>query len=73
MAPQIDLQMVQTNIVIFHLPAGQTPPMWVAALRAGGVLCSAIGPHTVRLVTHFDVSREDCESAAESLVRVLRA
>ena len=70
-AVQIDLQTVQTNIVIFHLPAGNAAGV-VAALQAEGVLCSAIGPNAVRLVTHFDVSRDDCERAAEALVRVLR-
>ncbi len=69
---QIDLQAVQTNIVIFHLPAGNAAGV-VGALQADGVLCSAIGPNAVRLVTHFDVSRDDCERAAESLVRVLRS
>jgi len=29
------------------------------------VLCSAVGPHAVRFVTHFDVSREDCAQAAD--------
>jgi len=44
----------------------------VATLKHEGVLVSAIGPQTVRLVTHFDVSREDCERAAETLTRSLQ-
>jgi threonine aldolase len=71
-AAEIDLSMVQTNIVIFKLKHGDAGEL-VAALKANGVLCSAIGPQAVRLVTHFDVSRQDCESAAEVLVKALEA
>jgi len=43
----------------------------VRGLRENGVLASAIGPHAVRLVTHYDVSRADCERAASVLQRTL--
>jgi threonine aldolase len=69
---EIDLSMVQTNIVIFRLKHGNAAEL-VAELKAKGVLCSAIGPQAVRLVTHFDVSRDACESAAEALVKALEA
>ncbi|QMV17850.1 aminotransferase class I/II-fold pyridoxal phosphate-dependent enzyme [Granulicella sp. 5B5] len=69
---EIDLGMVQTNIVIFKLKGGDASEL-VAALKREGVLASAIGPQTVRLVTHFDVSSEDCERAAEVLTQALRA
>jgi len=67
---EVDLEGVQTNIVIFTLKAGGAAEL-VARLKAKGVLCSAIGPDAVRLVTHFDVSREDCERAAELIVDAL--
>jgi len=70
-AAEIDLAGVQTNIVIFRLKAGGAAEL-VAGLKAKGVLCSAIGPDSVRLVTHFDVSREDCEKSAELIVDALR-
>jgi threonine aldolase len=44
----------------------------VADLRERGVLCSAIGPHQVRLVTHCDVSREDCVRSASLLKSLLQ-
>ena len=69
---EIDLGMVQTNIVIFKLKSGDAGEL-VAALKRENVLVSAIGPQTVRLVTHFDVSHEDCERAAETLTRSLQA
>jgi len=44
----------------------------VAGLKECGILCSAIGPHQVRLVTHYDVSREDCDACAGVLVEMLK-
>ncbi len=70
-AVEIDLDRVQTNIVIFHMRTGDAAEL-VGALKRQGILCSAIGPDAVRLVTHFDVSREDCERSAEVLVRTLQ-
>jgi threonine aldolase len=66
----IDLDTVQTNIVIFTLDSGMAPA-FVAALRAGGIASSAIGTHQVRFVTHLDVSRAQCEQAAKAAVGVL--
>jgi threonine aldolase len=68
---EIDMGAVQTNMVFFSVQ-GRAAQV-VTALHAEGVLCNAIGPDTVRLVTHYDVSRADCERAAETLVRALRA
>jgi len=68
----IDLPSVQTNIVFFTLKDAGDAPNLVAALKSEGVLCSAIGPHAVRLVTHSDVSREQCERCAAVLVRLLK-
>jgi threonine aldolase len=67
----IDLLSVQTNIVFFTLKNGGDAPGLVAALKAEGILCSAIGAHAVRLVTHSDVSREQCERCATTLTRLL--
>ena len=60
----IDLAGVQTNIVIFELKDAGDAPAFVAELKAKSVLASAIGPHAVRFVTHFDVDRTACERAA---------
>jgi threonine aldolase len=68
----IDLATVQTNIVFFTLKDGGDAPAFVAALKSKGILCSAIGPHAVRLVTHSDVSCAQCERCADVLVRLLR-
>ena len=66
----IDLETVETNIVIFTLKDGGAAE-FVSSLKAKGVASSAIGTHQVRFVTHFDVSREDCERAARASVEVL--
>ncbi|MDO8287487.1 MAG: GntG family PLP-dependent aldolase [Rhodoferax sp.] len=70
---QLDLATVQTNIVVFHLPA--TMPLDAPALsaraRERGVLVNAFGPRTVRAVTHLDVSRAQSERAADVLVALL--
>ena len=67
---EIDLQGVETNIVIFKVKSGDAAE-FVAAMRSKGVLCSAISREQVRLVTHCDVSRADCEQAAAVLVEGL--
>ena len=60
---------VETNIVIFSLAAGAPDaPAVVAAARAKDVLIVAFGPRTVRAVTHLDVTREQCERAADVLL-----
>ncbi len=70
-AVEIDLDAVQTNIVIFSLRDGGDAPALVASLKGNGILASAIGPHAVRFVTHFDVSRAECEEAARITSRQL--
>ena len=58
---------LQTNIVIFTLKNGGDAPALTAALKAKGVLSSAIGPHAVRFVTHRDVDRAACERGGHPL------
>ena len=61
----LDLASVQTNILVFHLKADAPDgPAVVERAKRRGVLVFAFGPHTVRLVTHLDVSREECAQAA---------
>ena len=69
----IDLESVQTNIVIFSLKGGGDAAAFCTALKKKDVLASAIGPHAVRFVTHYDVSRADCEAAAAIVSEELRS
>ena len=68
----IDLATVETNIIVFRLAAGMPDAAAIAAqAKEAGVLVSALGPHTVRAVTHRDVSREACGRAADLLAAVI--
>lgn len=60
----IDPQRVQTNIVSIE---DVDAPRVIEALRERGVLAGPMDPRTVRLVTHRDVSRAECERAAAAL------
>jgi threonine aldolase len=69
----LDERTVQTNIVIFSLaPGAPDAAAVVAAARAHGVLIVAFGPRIVRAVTHLDVTREQCEHAAEVILDVIK-
>ena len=64
----LDLGTVQTNIVVFTLaPQAPDAPALVAAARAAGVWVNALGPRTIRALTHRDVTREQCIGAADVL------
>ena len=59
---------VQTNIVIFDVAGtGLTGAEMSARLKARGVLINPLRDARMRLVTHFDAPRADCERAAEAL------
>jgi threonine aldolase len=70
---QIDLQVVETNIVIFRLKGGLSAVDLSARLKARGVMASAFGPDAMRLVTHLDVDRAACVAAAEALTEEIAA
>jgi threonine aldolase len=61
---------VETNIVVATLDARPAPDV-VSVLREAGVLASAMDARTLRLVTHRDVSREDCLRAATAIESAL--
>jgi len=66
----IDMEGVQTNIVVFRLKTRKAEAV-TSALRDKGILMSAVGPQAVRLVTHHDANAEACATAAEKLKEVL--
>ena len=72
--PRVDLDLatVQTNIVVFHLREGAPDGATIVGrAKDKGVLVFAFGARTVRLVTHLDVSREECVRAAEILAEIV--
>ena len=69
---EIDLATVQTNIVIFRLPAS-IPDAATVVRRAQekGVLVSAFAVRTVRAVTHLNVDAAQCRYAAQVLAKAV--
>jgi threonine aldolase len=63
----VDPASVDTNIVVLSRPDAAA---YVAAAAAEGVRVATVGPTTVRLVTHLDVSTADAERAAAVLARL---
>jgi threonine aldolase len=62
---KLNLDRVQTNIVIFDISGlGISTREFSDELRSRGVLANGINPTHMRMVTHLDVSRADCELAA---------
>jgi len=61
-----------TNIVVAALE-GRAAPDVVDSLKAKGVLATAMDARTLRLTTHRDVSRADCERATDRLAAVIKA
>lgn len=73
-----NLDDVETNIVLLRTgapgvapTAPPTAPLFVARAKDAGLRLSALGPHTVRLVTHLDVTDEDAAAAAAVLRTLL--
>ena len=68
----LDLATVQTNIIVFRLDPGRPDAAAIVArAKEEGVLISALGPRMLRAVTHRDVSRSDCERAADLLAATI--
>ena len=64
---KFDLDSVETNIIIFKVTGGVSAEDLVARMKTRGVLIDILGPTTIRMVTHHDVSRADCVKAIEVL------
>lgn len=67
---RIDLASVQTNMVYAGVDDG---PALATALQREGVLVNALGPRSVRLVTHADLRDGDVALALERFERALVA
>ena len=69
-ALEIDLANVQTNILIVRLKTMKATDV-TNRLKEHGVLISAVGPASVRLVTHHDVNAQACRQAADHLLAIV--
>jgi len=68
--PGVRVAPVASNIVVAQLEGREAPEV-TAELAERGILAGAMDASTLRLVSHNDVSRFDCERAADVLVAVL--
>jgi len=64
---EVDLNRVQTNIVVANLNGEHTAESVLAGLREVNVLAVPFGPKKIRMVTHLDVTRADCQEALERI------
>jgi threonine aldolase len=62
----VDLATVQTNMVYLTVADARG---FVPLLEREGLLCNAMGPSAIRLVTHLDVGDDDVAFAAEAVRR----
>ena len=65
--PGVEIVSPDTNIVMVDLVSGQSVASIAAAARDQGVLVSEWSSTRIRLVTHIDVSADDCRRAADVL------
>jgi threonine aldolase len=67
----IDLDRVETNIIVIDIASEETAESVVTGLKSVGVMAVPFGPKRVRMVTNLDVSRADCEEALERITEKL--
>lgn len=67
----IDLDAVQTNIVIFRTEPAVEQAAFVERMKAGGVLVSNYGTRGVRMVTHYQIDDAAIDRAIETARSVM--
>jgi threonine aldolase len=67
---KLDPATVETNLVFFDLTGSLDAPTAVERMLAHGVRMGALGPRTIRAVTHLDVSAHGIEQALDAARRV---
>jgi threonine aldolase len=68
---KIDAEKVQTNIVLFDVSeTGKTASEICEKLKENGILAIGFG-NSIRMVTHYDVSREDIEKTLSVLAKTI--
>ncbi|MDH4223954.1 MAG: low-specificity L-threonine aldolase [candidate division Zixibacteria bacterium] len=69
----IDMETVQTNMVIFEIKDEKKDAFWlVEKLKENDILTLASGKKKMRLVTHLDVNEEDIQKTIEVFERVFK-
>ena len=66
---RVDVEGVQTNIVMVDLLSGSASAV-IGVARERGILLGAAGPQRIRAVTHLDVDREGVMRAAQVIAEI---
>jgi len=67
----LELDLVQSNIVIFQTAPSVNHPVFVEEMKARGVLISNYGARGLRMVTHYHISDDDIDTALGCAAEVL--
>jgi threonine aldolase len=67
---ELDLSLLETNLLWFRV-TGMPASIFCARLKEAGVLMLALGPDTVRAVTHLNVDAQAVDEAVEIIKRVI--
>jgi threonine aldolase len=68
----LDPATVETNLVFFDVTGAMDAPQAVAGLLARGIRMGALGPRTIRAVTHLDVSAADIDKTLAAAREIFR-
>lgn len=61
---------VETNIVLFDVVKGLKADHVVKILESKGILCNSTADHTIRLVTHLDISASMVDETIASILKL---
>ena len=67
----LELDLVQSNIVIFQTAPAVNHPQFVEEMKARDVLVSNYGARGLRMVTHYQISDDDIDTALSRAAEVL--
>ena len=69
----IDLETVKTNIIVFSCESsGMTAEELCGKLKEADVLCFPFSKFSVRMVTHWNVTKEQVQLALERLKKIIK-
>jgi threonine aldolase len=69
---EIDPENVQSNILVFDISKTKlNTTQFSAQLKEKGVLANGISPTQMRIVTHYDVNKEDCQKALKVIKEIV--
>lgn len=70
---QVNPEAVDTNMVLMDVRStGKNGEEFLARLKKAGILAGAIGPTTLRLVTHKDITGADVERALQIIAKMVQ-